>query len=278
MDPSRSVEGNYKTYTAKLIDGRVITGLLAAESRTTIELLDAENKRFPINRDDLEEFKESPKSLMPEGFEKQMTAAEITDLLEFMTQKGKFVPVPLDKYATIVTTKGMFFDDAGTAERLIFRDWKPKTFNNVPFVLTDPQGDKQKNAIMLYGPNGSKAPTMPKHVNLPINSRVAALHMLSGVGGWNYPASPRGSTSMIVRFHYADGSKEDVELKNGIHFADYIRKVEVSGSQYAFNLDGRQMRYLSVKPKKPDLVKQVELVKGPDSSAPVVMAVTIETP
>jgi uncharacterized protein len=278
IDPSRSVEGNYRTYTAKLLDGRIVIGLLAAESRTTVELLDAENKRFPINRDDLEEFKESPKSLMPEGFEKQMKPEELTDLLEFMTRKGKYVPVPLDKFATIVSTKGMFFDDAGEAERLIFKDWKPKTFNGVPFVLTDPQGDKIKNVIMLNGPNGVKAPTMPKNVAIPANTKVAAVHLLSGVGGWNFPATPRGSTSMIVRFHYANGSKEDVELKNGVHFADYIRKVEVTGSQYAFNLSGRQIRYLSVKPKKSDVITQIEFVKGKDESAPVVMAVTIETP
>ncbi len=32
---------------------------------------------------------------------------------------------------------------------------------------------------------------------------------------------------MIVRLHYADGQTEDHELKNGIHMADYIRRVDV---------------------------------------------------
>ena len=30
--------------------------------------------------------------------------------MEFLTQKGKYVPIPLDKAATVVSTKGMFFE------------------------------------------------------------------------------------------------------------------------------------------------------------------------
>ena len=73
--------------------------------------------------------KETDKSLMPEGFEKMMKPEELTDLLEFLTQKGKYVPLPLDKVATVVSTKDMFFDAGGTTERLIFPDWKPKMFD-----------------------------------------------------------------------------------------------------------------------------------------------------
>src|SRR5437868_14895115 len=84
--------------------------------------------------------------------------------------------------------------------------------------------------------------------------------------------------SMIVRLHYADGKTEDHELKNGEHFADYIRRVDVPGSQFAFRVGrGQQVRYLAVTPKRTDLIKQIELVKGPDTTAPVVMAVTVET-
>ncbi len=278
LDPSRSVEGNYKSYTAKTIDGKVVTGLLAAESRTTVELLDAENKRHTITRDNIDELTESTKSLMPEGFEKQMKPEEIGDLLEFMTQKGKYVPISLDKFATVVSTKGMFFEETGTAERMIFPDWTPKTFAGVPFILTDPQGDKAKNVILLNGPNGNFPPTMPKSVLLPCNTKTAAIHLLSGVGGWNFPNGARGSVSMIVRLHYADGKTEDHPLRNGVHFADYINRIDVPESQFAFALRGQQIRYLSVKPKRAEVVKSIELVKGADASAPIVMAVTIETP
>ena len=82
---------------------------------------------------------------------------------------------------------------------------------------------------------------------------------------------------MIVRLHYADGSTEDHELKNGVHFADYIRVVDVPESKLAFRLRGQQIRYLSIKPKRTETIAEIELVKGADRTAPIVMAVTVQT-
>ena len=81
---------------------------------------------------------------------------------------------------------------------------------------------------------------------------------------------------MIVRLHYADGSVEEHPLENGVHFADYIRVVDVPGSKLAFNLRGQQVRYLAVLPRRKTTIKRIELVKGPDQTAPIVMAVTVE--
>ena len=81
---------------------------------------------------------------------------------------------------------------------------------------------------------------------------------------------------MIVRVHYADGTTEDHPLKNGVHFADYIRVVDVPESKLAFRLRGQQIRYLSVRPQRNDTIRDIELVKGPDQTAPIVMAVTLE--
>ena len=67
------------------------------------------------------------------------------------------------------------------------------------------------------------------------------------------------------------------ELKNGVHFADYIRRVDVPESKFAFDLGGRQIRYITVTPNRKAALKEIELVKGPDTTAPVVMAITVET-
>lgn len=278
IDPSRSVEGNFRVYTVVMDDGRVFTGLLASETRTSVELIDAEGKTHPLVRDEIEELVASPKSLMPEGFEKQVKSEEIVNLLEFLTQKGKYVPLPLDKVASVVTTRGMFYSADADAERLILRDWSPKTVEDVPFALVDPQGDKKPNAVMLYGPTGYLPPKMPKSVSLPCNTPAKAIHLLSGVSGWGYPASAEGSVSMIVRLKYADGKIEDHPLKNGEHFADYIRRVDVPGSKFAFAARGQQVRYLAVQPQRTESIETIELVKGPDNSAPVVLALTVETP
>ena len=83
---------------------------------------------------------------------------------------------------------------------------------------------------------------------------------------------------MIVRLRYADGQTEDHPLINGEHFADYIRRVDVPASKFAFALRDQQIRYLAILPHRTEMIATIELVKGPDPTAPIVMAVTIEAP
>ncbi len=276
LDPSRSVEGNFRRYTLLTADGKVIAGMLAAESLTAVELVDAEGKRHSISRADIEQLSATGKSVMPEGFEAQIPLPAMADLLEFLTAKGQFVPLPLASVATAVSTTGLFHNGGNGPDRMVFEDWQPRSFAGVPFQLVDPLGKSRRNIVMLYGPNGTQPPKMPRSVTLPCNMVVKNLHLLSGVSGWGFPASPTGSTSMIVRFHYANGQTEDHALKNGIHFADYIRRIDVPDSQFAFQLRNQQLRYLAVQPKQREVVREIELVKGNDSSAPMVMSMTVE--
>ncbi len=276
MDPSRSVEGNYRQYIVTTKEGRIFNGLLASESKTAIELIDAEAKKHLLLREDIEDLQTSPKSLMPDGFEKQLKPDEIANLLEFLTQRGKYLPLPLGKAATAVSTRGMFYSEDAEVERLIFKDWTPKTFQGVPFNLIDPQGERLPNVVLLNGPKGKLPPKMPKLVSLPCNTAARAIHLLSGVSGWGFPNGRKGSVSMIVRLHYKDGATEDHDLKNGIHFADYIHRVDVPESTFAFALRGQQLRYLAVQPRRPEVIETIEFVKGPDDTAPIVMAVTVE--
>jgi putative membrane-bound dehydrogenase-like protein len=277
IDPSRSVEGNFRVYSVLTGDGVVINGLLASETKTSIELIDSEAKKHIVQREDIESLRASPKSLMPDGFEKQVKPEELRDLLEFLTQRGQFVPIPLEKYATVLSTRGMFFDEEAVGERLVFDDWSPKTFEGVPFHLVDPQEGKTPNAILLHGPEGAIPPTMPRSVTLPCNMPAKAIHLLSGVSGWGFPYGGDKSVSMIVRLHYKDGQTEDHPLLNGEHFADYIRRVDVPKSKFAFNLRGKQLRYLTVTPERAEEIAKIDLVKGEDRTAPVVMAVTVES-
>jgi hypothetical protein len=132
------------------------------------------------------------------------------------------------------------------------------------------------NVVLLYGPEGKIPPRMPKSVRVDCNASARTIHLLGGVSGWGWPLGTRGSVSMIVRLHYEDGKTEDHPLKNGVELADYIRRVDVPGSVFAFNLRGRQVRYLAVKAERKEKISQIEFVKGPDATAPVIMAVTVE--
>src|SRR5207249_3502588 len=161
LDPSRSVEGNFVQYSVATVDGRVLNGLLAPETKTSIELLAAEGKTDIVLRDETEELAASTKPVMPEGFETPTTPQAIAD-----------------------------------------------------------------------SPQGTFPPGMPESVSLPCHTSAKAIHLLSGVSGWGYLGQEVLPTvSMIVRLHYADGSTEDHPLRNGVHFADYIRPVDVPGSK-----------------------------------------------
>ena len=252
------------------------TACLPSESRTAIELIDAEAKKHAILRDDIETLTMSSKSLMPEGFEGQITPQQMTDLLAFLTKRGKYLPLPLDTVATVCSDKGMFNSEQAMIERLVFPEWKPQIFDGVPFQLVDPKQGTTKNVIMLQGQHGTIPRTMPRSVSLACNTPAKAIHLLSGVSGWGSQTAKDGAVAMIVRLHYADRKSEDHPLKDGVEFADYIRRVDVPKSKFAFDLDGRQIRYLAVKPNRTESIDRIEFVKGPDSSVPVVMAVTLE--
>ncbi len=276
LDPNRNVEGNFRAYSVLTLDGVIINGMLASESKTAIELFDTEGKKISVLRDDIDEFRMSTKSIMPEGFEKTMKPDELTNLLEFLVQRGKFVPIDLSKAATLPSDRSLFADKNNPAERLIFADWSPKTFAGVPFQLIDPRDGTVPNAIVLFGPYGEICKTLPTTVSVPFNGPAKALHMLGGIGGWAFPFGEKDAVVMTVRLHYADGQTEDHELRNGKEFADYIRRVDVPGSQFAFDSNGQQIRYLAIRPKRNETITKIDFVKGPDVVAPVIMAVTAE--
>ena len=73
---------------------------------------------------------------------------------------------------------------------------------------------------------------------------------------------------MIVRLHYADGKTEDHELKNGVHFADYIRRVDVPGSKFAFAPARPADPLPGGRAEADRRDRSIELVKGADTTAP----------
>ena len=276
LDPSRSVEGNYRSYSVLTLDGIVVNGMLASETQTAVEIIDAQGKKQVVLREDIDRLNASSKSVMPEGFEKQIDEQGFADLLEFLTDKGRFLPLPIAKIATAISTKGLFHEGDNGADRFVFEDWSAKLVGDVPFQLIDPEGKRMANLILLHGPRGTMPPKMPRTVRIACNAPAKTIHLLSGVSGWGFPAHQDKSVSMIVRLHLTDGSTEDHPLMNGVHFADYIRRVDVPGSKYAMSARGQQLRHVRVTPKTDQAIREIELVKGDDPTAPIVMAITVE--
>jgi hypothetical protein len=119
-------------------------------------------------------------------------------------------------------------------------------------------------------------------LNLPEDKWVTAIELRPSARGVVHHAlffsDGNRSVSKIVRLHYRDGKTEDHPMKNGEHFADYIRRIDVPGSQFAFKMKGpQQLRYLAITPRRHETIESLESIKGTDRTAPIVMAVTIET-
>jgi putative membrane-bound dehydrogenase-like protein len=275
LDPNRSVEGNYRQYSIETKRGQLLTGLLIAETKTYVELLDSDAHKYVVQREEIEKLTASRMSLMPEGFER-IGPGDLASLLDFLTTRDHFFPLPLGKAATIDSVRGMFYARGNDAERLVFPGWGPHEVMGVPFQVLDPRGGSLPNVILLNGPEGAVSRGMPKSVSVPCNAPAKAIHLLGCVSGWGFPLGEKGSVSLIVRLHYTNGQTEDHALRNGIHLADYNREVDVPGSKRAFTLNGRQVRYLAITPQESNAIESIEFIKGDDRTAPLIVAVTVE--
>jgi putative membrane-bound dehydrogenase-like protein len=94
LDPNREVAPTGLVYLVAMRDGRMATGLLAAESGASIRLLRADAVSETLARDQIEEIRSSGLSLMPEGLEEQLDRQSMADLLAYLRALGKSPPAP----------------------------------------------------------------------------------------------------------------------------------------------------------------------------------------
>jgi putative heme-binding domain-containing protein len=88
LDPNKAVETKFISYTAITAAGLTYTGLLAAETDSSVTLLAAEGKEIPLVRSELETLVSSSKSLMPEGLEKDLRPQDLADLFVLIAQSA----------------------------------------------------------------------------------------------------------------------------------------------------------------------------------------------
>jgi putative heme-binding domain-containing protein len=84
FDPSLVVGPGYQARQLVTTDGRVLTGLAAEENEQRVVLKVQGGKIETIPRDQIEAYKVSELSMMPEDLEKQLTPQEIADLMSFL--------------------------------------------------------------------------------------------------------------------------------------------------------------------------------------------------
>jgi hypothetical protein len=78
------VDAKYLSYTVMTTSGTTLVGVPAEESGTSMTLVDAQGKQHDILRSEIELISSTNKSLMPEGFENQLSEQELADVIAFV--------------------------------------------------------------------------------------------------------------------------------------------------------------------------------------------------
>jgi putative heme-binding domain-containing protein len=84
LNPNAAIDSNYINYVVTTRGGKVLTGILAAETASSITLRRAESQTDVVLRRDIEEMRSTSQSLMPEGLEKNISIPDMADLLAFL--------------------------------------------------------------------------------------------------------------------------------------------------------------------------------------------------
>ncbi len=84
LNPSAAIDNNYVGYIATLKNGRTITGMIRSSNASSLTLVRAENQTETVQQNEIEELVSTGQSFMPEGLEKNITVAEMADLLAYL--------------------------------------------------------------------------------------------------------------------------------------------------------------------------------------------------
>lgn len=82
--PSSSLARGYESHALLLRDGRSLTGLITRETADTLMLRTADQNETRIARNDIEEMKPSPLSIMPAGLENTLSKQQLADLIAYL--------------------------------------------------------------------------------------------------------------------------------------------------------------------------------------------------
>jgi putative heme-binding domain-containing protein len=84
VDPSSVIRREYLNFIVTTTSGRILTGLIAEQDGASLTILDANNQRTRITRDEIDEIHEAEASLMPERLLEPLSPQERRDLFAYL--------------------------------------------------------------------------------------------------------------------------------------------------------------------------------------------------
>ena len=281
VDPNREVDPSFHAWNIEMKNGELHAGVIARENPKTV-VLRTQVAELELAVDQIKSRQNTGRSLMPEGFE-ALGGEMMRDMLTFISAaETRFRFVDLSKAYTADPRRGLFNQESATGETVALARFGIVPVQGVPFYLADPakaQGGRSL-VVLRGGPGRTFSRSYPQRVEAPVGVSAEKVHFLSGVGGWAWPfgnAENKGLPALKVTFEYAGGATDEVTLRNGEHFADYIGDFDVPASNAARALATRgQMRFFSLPPTRRDVIERIAFESFGNLIAPVVAAVTVE--
>jgi putative heme-binding domain-containing protein len=84
LDPSRAVAPEFVNYVLTTAEDEILTGLLALETPVNVVIRGPEGKTRSVLRRDIKDLRATRKSVMPDGFEKELSPADLRDVIAFI--------------------------------------------------------------------------------------------------------------------------------------------------------------------------------------------------
>ncbi|MCC7085634.1 MAG: c-type cytochrome [Pirellulales bacterium] len=84
LDPNRAIDNRYFSYSLSLTSGQIVTGIIAAETASSVTLREPDDKTRTVLREDIDTFHSNGISLMPTGLEQAISLEQMADLISFL--------------------------------------------------------------------------------------------------------------------------------------------------------------------------------------------------
>jgi len=281
LDPNRYVEPNFFSFSIETKDGETYDGIIGRENRSSVVLRNASGD-VEVKVENIKSRRNTGLSLMPNGFE-ALGGEGLRDLLGYIcADENRYRMLDLKDAFTTSSTRGIYVGADLLEDTLRFKKFGIVRGGNVPFeIITPNRTAAGNNLIVLKGGEGV-AKSMPQKVEIDhVGVKASRLHFLGGVGGWAWPFGDKSRQNMPVvkvTVSFADAQTEEIILRNGVEFVDWIdANNDVPGSKQIPDLLRRgQVRWFTKTLQHRALIQKLTLESFNNAVAPTFVAITAE--
>ena len=188
LNPSSQITSGFNNYTVVTEAGRIFTGVLAAETATSVTLRREESKEDTILRKDIDEMAASSISMMPEDLEKEVSPQDVADLIAYLrVAVGPELPAKVT----------LFDEDRGFADQLNQGDGRAtietadRFSGDVALRVTPPQRWSLRIPGWEYRVTADPQPGEFRYLRFAWKSRGGEGVMIELSGGGKWPPAEK---------------------------------------------------------------------------------------